>query len=191
MKEIWKDIKDYEGLYQVSNIGNVRSVTRKVKQINNGVEVETLYKGKNLKPIKWGNYLSVNLSKNGNASVKTIHRLVANAFIEKKEGCNVVNHLDNNPYNNIVTNLEWTTYKGNMQHAAKQNRMHFNPNNLKKAQESRKRAVIGKKDNKEYYFNSITEARKKLKIANHISECCNNVYGYKKCGGYEWRYLDE
>lgn len=67
----------------------------------------------------------------------------------------------------------------------------INMENMQKAQESRKRAVMGKKDNKEYYFSSITEARKKLKIGNHISECCNKVYGYKKCGGYEWRYADE
>lgn len=189
--EIWKDIKDYEGLYQISNLGNVRSIPRKVKQFNNGVEIETLYKGKILKPHKCGKYLSVHLSKNGNAKWKTIHRLVAQAFIEKVNGCNIVNHLDNNTHNNMATNLEWTTYKGNMQHSTKQNSMHYKPNNLKKAQETRKRAVIGKKDNKGYYFSSITEARKKLKIGNHISECCNKVYGYKKCGGYEWRYADE
>ena len=185
MQEIWKDIDGYVGFYQVSNLG-------RIKRIEHTDKMGHTYKERIVKCSNQGNgYLYVHLSKNGIPKWYLVHRLVATAFLHKKDGLDIVNHLDNNPLNNRVDNLEWTDYKGNMQHATKQGRMHYNPNNLKKAQESRKRAVIGKKDNKEYYFNSITEARKKLKIANHISECCNNVYGYKKCGGYEWRYLDE
>lgn len=189
--EIWRDIIGYEGFYQVSNLGNVKSLPRKITQFNNGTKTLTFYKGKILKPQKRGNYLIVHLTKKGKQKWLFIHRLVAQAFIEQKEGCNIVNHLDNNPSNNKAENLEWTTYKGNMQYASKQGRIHCNSNNLKKAQESRKRAVIGKKDNKEYYFSSIAEARRKLNLSNHISECCNKVYGYTKCGGYEWRYADE
>lgn len=191
MKEIWKDIKGYEGLYQVSNLGNVKSMDRFVAQNNNGKMVNTLYKGKQLKKHKNNKYLNVHLSKNGIGEWKLIHRLVAEAFLEKENDKNIINHIDNNTTNNNIDNLEWTTYKGNMQHASKQGRMHCNIKNLKKAQESRKKAIIAIKGNEVLRFESATEAEKAGFNHRHISSCCNKKYGCKTHKGYEWRWDNE
>lgn len=194
MNEIWKDVKDYEGLYEISNFGKIRSKDRVVYQENNGSICKHLYKGKILKCKKEkNNYIRVRLSKNGKATTKSLHRIVAEAFIPHTIENNIVTHLDNNPSNNIVNNLEWTTYKGNMQYAAKQGRMKFNPKNLKKAQESLKKPVIAiDKDGNEYEFSSQVEAAKKLKCnRKHIGSICKNKYGYKSSNGYKFKYKEE
>lgn len=99
--EQWKDIKGFEGLYRVSNTGKVFSIRRNImlkgKIDKYGYEAVVLWNGKN-------NY-------------RTVHRLVAEAFVSKVEGCNVVNHLDCNKRNNNADNLEWTTVQGNTKHA--------------------------------------------------------------------------
>ena len=98
MKEIFKDIKNYEGLYQVSNLGRVYSVR------NNKI----------LKPKlnKYG-YLSVNLKYKGSRVTKSIHRLVGEAFIPNPNDLPQVNHKDEDKTNNCVDNLEWCTAKYN------------------------------------------------------------------------------
>ena len=108
MKEIWKDIKGYEGLYQVSNLGNVRSMDRITRD---GRKI----KGKNIKPHTNGNsrYLRVALCNNGKIKYENIHRLVAKAFIPNPENKPEVNHKDENPSNNFIDNLEWMTSKEN------------------------------------------------------------------------------
>jgi len=100
--EIWKDIKGYEGLYQISNLGNVKSLFR--------------YK-KTLKPFFRKQYFSVNLSKNNNFKTFTVHRLVAENFIINPENKLQVNHIDGNKLNNNIDNLEWNTAKENTNHA--------------------------------------------------------------------------
>jgi hypothetical protein len=118
MDEIWKDIKGYEGKYQISNFGRVKSLKRDYR-----------HKDRILKPLpKEKEYVRVHLMDKGNEEWAYVHRIVAETFIEKKEGCDIVNHLDNNPSNNNVNNLEWTTYKGNIQHAMKQGRMYVQKN---------------------------------------------------------------
>ena len=108
MKEIWKDIKGYEGLYQVSNLGNVRSMDRITRD---GRKI----KGKNIKPHTNGNsrYLRAALCNNGKIKYENIHRLVAKAFIPNPENKPEVNHKDENPSNNFIDNLEWMTSKEN------------------------------------------------------------------------------
>ena len=114
MQEIWKDIKNYEGCYQVSNLGRVRSLTRKVNTYN-GVRIT---KGKLLKPLKTNrNYLRVCLKKNQKGKYVSIHRLVATAFIPNPNNYNVINHIDSNTYNNSVNNLEWCTQSHNIKEA--------------------------------------------------------------------------
>lgn len=100
--EVWKDIKDYEGLYQVSNYGNIKSLRR----------------DKNLKPApnKRG-YLIVSLSKNGKRSTIKIHQAVAKAFVENTKQYGEINHIDGEKFDNHYSNLEWTTRSKNMQHA--------------------------------------------------------------------------
>ena len=117
MKEEYRIVDGYDGVYQVSNLGEVRSTDRYVKQ--NGGVLE-LRKGKPLKQDinKYrNNYHSVCLSKDGNVKRVTVHKLVAKAFPEICgewfEGCEI-DHLDCNPHNNVATNLRVTDKKGNM-----------------------------------------------------------------------------
>ena len=99
MKEIWKDISGYEGLYQVSNLGDVRSLNYR----RNG-ELKLLKQATN----KQG-YKQISLYKNGKIKTYKVHRLVAIAFIPNPNNLPVVNHKDENPSNNNVNNLEWCT----------------------------------------------------------------------------------
>ena len=114
MEEKWKDIKGYEGIYQVSNYGNVRVLDRYVWNHNGFVK----RKGKILKPSlnKYG-YKDVMLSKDNVRKKYRINRLVAEAFIENPENKEQVNHIDRNKTNNNVNNLEWVTRQENITHS--------------------------------------------------------------------------
>jgi hypothetical protein len=109
-KEFWKDIKGFEGIYQISNMGNVRSLKRKVKC---GLGERTIKES----PIRFtvrSGYYNVNLRKQGQRVGKQIHRLVAETFLPNPLNLPIVNHKDNNPKNNCVKNLEWCTQKHNV-----------------------------------------------------------------------------
>ena len=115
MEEIWKDVKGYEGLYQVSNLGRVKSFDTKDK-------LDRIRKGRILKGYKQGGgYLQVSLYKNGKHK-KYIHRLVAQAFIPNPEHKPQVNHIDEIKTNNMVSNLEWSTSKENLNHGTRNER---------------------------------------------------------------------
>ena len=114
MQEIWKDIKNYEGIYQVSNLGRVRSLTRKVKTFN-GLRTT---KGQLLKPLKTNrNYFRVDLKQNQKDKYISIHRLVAEAFIPNPNNYPVINHIDGDTSNNKIDNLEWCTQSHNIKEA--------------------------------------------------------------------------
>lgn len=104
--EIWKDIIDFEGLYEISNYGNVKSCRRYVNQRfgKRLVNEKLLSVGRD----KDG-YLMAILCQDGIKKTVKIHRLVANAFIDKINGKNIVNHIDSNKSNNILSNLEWVS----------------------------------------------------------------------------------
>lgn len=116
--EIWKDIKNYEGKYQISNLGNVKSVYRKVNHRYRGKEKTTTIYEKILKKAvnKFG-YEYVCLTVNNKGKKLKIHRLVAEAFIPNPLNKKTVNHIDGNKSNNCVDNLEWSTYLENQHHA--------------------------------------------------------------------------
>lgn len=115
--EIWKDIKGYEGLYQISNYGEVRSLDRTVVYCNGK---KARYKSK-IRKASNSDYRLIALSKKGNVKVYKISRLVALHFIPKIKGKNIVNHKDGNKYNDYVNNLEWCTYSENIIHAIDNN----------------------------------------------------------------------
>ena len=110
--EEWKNVIGYEGLYEVSNTGQVRSLDRYVKYSNGRIH---LHKGKVLSPVKdKDGYLAVFLSCNGKQKTIRIHRLVAQVFIENPDNLPEVNHLDEDKTNNRVDNLEFCDHKYNV-----------------------------------------------------------------------------
>lgn len=110
MEEIWKDVIGYEGLYKVSNLGRVRSLNRNVTD-KNGTSYTLI--GTILKQNKCGDYLRVSLWKDGIIKGKLVHRLVAEAFISNPDNLPVVNHKDEDKWNNNLDNLEWCTQSYN------------------------------------------------------------------------------
>ena len=104
--EIWKDIKDYEMLYQISNLGNVKSLHCNKEKI-----MKLTIRSKNYP------YYFVGLLKNGKRKYFAVHRLVAQAFVNNPNNYNQVDHLDGNKLNNNANNLEWVTPKENTNRA--------------------------------------------------------------------------
>lgn len=121
MIEEWRPIEGYEGLYEVSNTGRVRSVDRYVKSKG---ESYWLRKGKMLSPGKdtYG-YLFVILTCNGKRKAINVHRLVAKAFIENPDNLPQVNHKDEVKSNNCVENLEWCTAKYNNKYGSRKDKV--------------------------------------------------------------------
>lgn len=120
MKEVWKDIENYEGYYQVSNLGRVRSVDRDIIY-SNGIIVK--YTGKLLSlHLEKNGYISVLFSKNGSQERAYVHRLVAKTFISNPNNYLEINHKDENPQNNKVDNLEWCNRKYNLNYGNHRNK---------------------------------------------------------------------
>lgn len=141
MEEEWKPIKGYEGIYEVSNMGRVKSLHRS--------------QGRILKQYTQDNgYVKVNLSKNGTHNTKRVHRLVATAFIPNPHNKPEVNHIDGNKENNNVDNLEWCTREYNVRHA-------FHNGLMKKNTQQKKSVILYKKYGE---YKSITEAAKALSV---------------------------
>ena len=101
--EIWKDIKGFEGKYQVSNLGNVRSLRFRNQNFSKDLAQKINNKG----------YKVVNLTDNSKNKPAFVHRLVAMAFVDNPNNYPIVNHKDENPQNNHADNLEWCTYSYN------------------------------------------------------------------------------
>ena len=175
--EIWKTIKDYEN-YQVSNLGRVKSLNY------NGTGKEQV-----LKPQldKKTGYLHVNLYKNGKMKTFLIHRLVVQAFLDNPKNKFCVNHIDCNPLNNCVDNLEWCTYSENMQHALKLGRMKCVENGKKR---SKPVVAINLTTGEELYFDGIREAARQLNLNNgNISKVLKGRQ--KRIGNYTFKYENE
>lgn len=168
MKEIWKDIKGYEGYYQVSNTGLVKRLP--------GIKCKTeriLCYGTQ----KTG-YKYVNLSKDNKPYTKRVHRLVAETFIPNPYNLPQVNHKDEDKGNNNVNNLEWCNAKYNVNYGARNNKAII------------ARGIPVKCVETNIIYPSAREAARQTGIyASSISRCCNGNYGFKTAGGYHWKYV--
>lgn len=167
MKEIWRDIPGYEGLYQASNMGNIKSLFRYKKQL----KAHTQPTG----------YKSVTLYKNHKKYFKLVHRLIAQTFIPNPDNKPAVNHLDENKANNKVSNLEWVTNKEN------QNYGHCM---LKMAKKQGKPLIQYSLDGEKIdEFYSGGDAESKTGISRYkISLVANDIR--HQAGGFLWRFKD-
>lgn len=118
MKEIWKPVLGFEELYEISDLGRIRSLDKTVTYYDPRWDRVTtkFINGKFLKPANIRQYLFVQLRKDNSYHSRYMHRLVAEAFIPNPENKPEVNHKDRNPSNNCVSNLEWVTSQENTQH---------------------------------------------------------------------------
>lgn len=187
--EIWKDIDGYIGHYQVSNLGNVRSLDRYITKTNgHGCEYSILIKSRILKQKKTQNgYLSVMLyDRNHNHKTIFVHRLVAIAFIPNIMNYPQINHIDGNKTNNKMENLEWCTASYNSKHAFQSNLTSSNSAVLNK-----KVFQIDKNTNQIVnIFESISEAARRCNLHNQlISFVCSHKR--KTSGGFIWEYANK
>lgn len=162
MKEMWMDVSGFKGLYQVSNLGNVRSITR--------------YK-KVLKPmIDKDGYRTVILKNNGFEKHFRVSRLVATAFVPNPLEKPIVNHIDMNRQNDTAENLEWCTTKENVAHSMRHGK-YRGSGHVAVAQYEGDRLVR--------VWGSLCEVEKALKIpAGNISRCLTGER--KHAGGFRW-----
>lgn len=178
--EIWKDIVGYEGLYEVSSFGNVRSVDRTVFCNGKGGYTRKL-KGQMIKIQKGNNgYLSVVLSKDGKIKRYLVHRLVAEAFIPNPEGKETVNHKDEDRYNNCVDNLEWMT---------KQDNCNYGTRNIRVGQKQGK--PVECIETGEVFFSGVEAQRQTGIHCNQINGVCNGRKSYYTAGGYHWKFVED
>ena len=117
--EMWKNIDGYDGSYQVSNHGRVRSVDREIFIERGSSKYMATYEGRILSVSENTRYPNVGIGYNGETKTILVHRLVAEAFIPNPENKPYVNHIDGDTHNNHVSNLEWVTQSENINHAIK------------------------------------------------------------------------
>lgn len=178
-KEVFVPVKDYEGLYEVSNFGRLKTLKRQ------GTD-ERFISGY----VDRTGYLRVSLTKNSVSKSFAVHRLVCAAFINNPFNKRTVNHKDGNKLNNHIDNLEWMTHSENHKHSydflgrqthmkGKSGALHHNAKKVKKT---------CLRTGKEEVFNTLKEASLSGDFCmGHISACCNNKRKTHK--GYTWEFI--
>lgn len=185
MIEIWKDIAGYEELYQVSNLGRIKSKERYVnKSHGNRMVRERIMRANSC-----SSYKSISLSKDGLMKRFTIHRLVANHFIPNINEFPIVNHIDGNKFNNESTNLEWCSASDNQKHAYNTH-LRVPPNLGKSGEVNRLSKAISQYDingNLVGKFLSTREANRNTGVnQGSIASCARGER--KSAGGFIWQY---
>lgn len=173
MNEEWKDIEGYEGFYQVSNCGNIKSLPRTAKSKGSGIrEVKETIKKQSVSSC---GYMLVGLHKDSEMKTASVHRLVALAFVPNPEGKPQVNHINGDKKDNRAENLEWVTSSENNLH--KYNCLGIRPHNCK---------PVVRSDG--MVFDSASEAARCMGgQTSKISLACN---GYRpRAYGYGWTYI--
>lgn len=181
-EEIWKSVKDYEGLYEISSLGRLRSLPKLC-----GLSPRKLKIKKSVAD-KYG-YLRVPLYKNGVAKNKQIHRLVAEAFIPNPNGYDQVNHRDENKQNNVVSNLEWCDTYYNSNYGSRNNTISvkMKGKNINSPSLSKRVAQYTKDGTLITIYQSSMEAYRKTGCdSSSIIKCCKGKL--KSTKGYVWHY---
>ena len=168
--EIWKDIEGYEGKYQVSSWGRVKSLNYNHTGKEQCIKPEANNKG----------YFQVALCKNGKVQRPYVHRLVASAFLSNPNNLSEINHKDENPKNNCVSNIEWISHKDNCRYGTRNERILENR--------------TGPFKEKQIYcveldmtFKSSHEAERQTGAnQQNIISCCQGKR--KRAGGFHWKY---
>lgn len=172
IEEQWLDIPGYEGLYQISNFGRVKSFYFKNPRI--------------LKPHKVKGYSNVELYKNKKKKQFYIHRLVMENFCPI-ENMNVldVNHKDEDKSNNHISNLEWMTHKDNLNYGSRAEKARMKMQGKNSSRSKKVRCI-----EKDVIYEALREAERQLGIpATNISKACKGKI--KTAGGYHWEYVEE
>ena len=162
MKEVWKNVVGYEGLYMVSNYGKVKNAKG---------ELRKTYKDS-------AGYVTITLCKDGKTSRKLLHRVVAEAFLQNENKFPQVNHKDEVKENNAVDNLEWCTAKYNANYGTR-NARRAEKEKKPVLQYSQSGVLIAR-------FESQRAAASALHINKSLISCCTKGI-YKTAGGYVWR----
>ena len=187
MQEYWKDVKGYEGYYQVSNKGNVRGVDRIVRHSGCFTRI---HKGRMiLQNLDGSGYPQLGLYKDGVCRKRHVHRIVALAFMEINLDKSEVNHIDENKTNNNLSNLEWCTKKENNNYGTKIQRTTAHTNYKSIALKNSKPVIqydINRNEVKRW--GSLAEIYKEKGYSTgNISICCNGKYK-KPLYGFYWEY---
>lgn len=172
-KEKWKQIKGYEGLYEVSSYGRVRSIKREIKRKDklfggyNYIEDRILSAGSNN-----GYKMVVLYDKNGKHKTYSVHKLVAKAFIPNPHKFKTINHLDENRSNNRVENLEWCTQKNNVRY-------------------SQTKTVLASniKTGEKRYYSALSDVEKDGFDISNVAKICRKEYGRKSSKGWRFEYV--
>lgn len=175
-KEIWRDIPEYEELYQISNLGRVKSLERRVITCDGVTRNMT---EKILKPCLHRGYYSIILRKNKKIKYYGVHQLVAKAFIPNPNNLPYINHKDENKANNHVENLEWCTAQYNINYGTHNERQALTKSKTV-YQYSLDKVLLN-------VWKSTHDVHRKLGYAQgNIARCCRGES--KTSNGYIWSY---
>lgn len=159
-KEIWKDIKDYEGAYQCSSYGRVKSLDRYIEEHNGKKQFR---KGQIIKPrLNKNGYLQLALNKNAKRKMVYVHILIAETFLDNYKKLETVNHKDGNKLNNNIDNLEWSSYSNNNQHSYDE----LHRPAAREGAKPKKVYIIDTYDNSVKWFNSIKETTDNIGLSH-------------------------
>ena len=175
-REEWRDVENYEGKYQISNLGRLRSFARSVEPLIFAPHYDK------------DGYIMYGLRRNGKIYTKKAHRLVASAFIPNKDNLPQINHIDEDKTNNRVSNLEWCSHLYNNRYGTKRQRISFyamyRGHTLRKVRQYTKDGLFVK----EHISSRMAERETNIKHQNIIETCRG---GQTQSGGYLWCYADD